>query len=50
MHTISIIAVAFGLFASQSTATIALSNNANNNRKSLTLTNTPNELVLTLEQ
>ncbi|KAL1797514.1 hypothetical protein ACET3X_004120 [Alternaria dauci] len=31
MHSTSIIVVAFGLFASQAKATIALGNNANNN-------------------
>jgi hypothetical protein len=46
MHSV-FIAVAFGLFASQATAKIALGNNANNNRKSTALVNASIELMLT---
>jgi hypothetical protein len=37
MRSISIIAAAFGLFAAQATATIALGNNPSNNRRARTL-------------
>jgi hypothetical protein len=46
MHSVSI-AVAFGFFASQATAKIALGNNPNNNRTSTALVNASMELMLT---